>query len=115
LRFPESLEKSLSAIELTNLVDDPYAAFMVYYSAFMRVWVVGDLEGMLQHTTAALTVAEKLRDRYRLGIALWFHECVNLAEGDWKAARDFSERSLTAAGSPGVYPMQPGKVGVRGR
>jgi tetratricopeptide (TPR) repeat protein len=35
LRLLESLEKSLSAIELTDQVDDPYAAFLAHYSAFI--------------------------------------------------------------------------------
>jgi predicted ATPase len=77
LRYAESLAKSLCAIELTHLADDPYAAFMAYLSAFAYMWMMGDLKGMRQHAGAALTAAERLRDRYRLGTALWFNELVN--------------------------------------
>jgi DNA-binding CsgD family transcriptional regulator len=104
LRYAESLEKSLCAIELTHLVDDPFAAFMAYLSAFACMWMMGDLKGMRQHAGAALTAAERLRDRYRLGTALWFNELVNLLEGNWQAARDFNERHLAVAGSP-MFPL----------
>jgi ATP/maltotriose-dependent transcriptional regulator MalT len=104
LRYAESLEKSLCAIELTHLADDSYAAFMAYLSAFAYMWMMGDLKGMQQHAGAALTEAEKLRDRYRLGTAFWFNELVNLLEGNWQAAREFNERGLAVAGSP-MFPL----------
>jgi DNA-binding CsgD family transcriptional regulator len=104
LRFPESLEKSLSATELTNLVDDPYAAFLAHYSAFLCLWMMGDLGGMQQHAASTLTVADRLRDRYSMAAATWFLEWPILLEGNWNAARDYNERSLAAASSP-MFPL----------
>jgi tetratricopeptide (TPR) repeat protein len=94
LRLAECLEKSLCAIELSHLADAPYATFMAHLSAFAYMWTTGDLKGMQQHAEAALTAAERLRDRYTLGAALWLNELVNLLEGNWQAAQDFSERGL---------------------
>jgi DNA-binding CsgD family transcriptional regulator len=100
LRLAECLEKSLCAIELSHLADVPYATFMAHLSAFAYMWTMGDLKGMQQHAGAALTAAERLRDRYTLGAALWLNELVNLLEGNWQAAQDFSERGLAVTGSP---------------
>jgi DNA-binding CsgD family transcriptional regulator/tetratricopeptide (TPR) repeat protein len=100
LRLAESLEKSLCAIELSHLADTPYATFMAHLSAFAYMWTMGDLKGMRQHAGAALSAAERLRDRYTLGAALWLNELVNLLEGNWQAAQDFSERGLAVTSSP---------------
>ena len=42
-----------------------------------------------------LSLAERLRDRYWLASALWISEIAPRVTGDWKTARDISDRCLT--------------------
>jgi ATP/maltotriose-dependent transcriptional regulator MalT len=55
---------------------------------------MGDLERAQRYRLAMLALAERLRDRYWLVYALWGNEYLCQLKGDWRAARDFSDRAL---------------------
>ena len=52
-------------------------------------------------------VAERLRDRTWLIFALWSNETLSRLQGDWQAAREFSDRGLAVA------PWEPRLLGFR--
>jgi tetratricopeptide (TPR) repeat protein len=97
LRARGSLEKGLRAIELARHANDLQAAVVAHYwpSAFLRG--MGDLEGARKLAAAMLALAEKLGDRLWLASALWLNENVCFLAGDWKVAREHSDRALAAS------------------
>ena len=58
---------------------------------------MGDLEGMGLHVADMLAPAERLRDRYWLASALVTNRALAQLNGDWGAARDFSDRGMAVA------------------
>ena len=97
LRGPELLEKSIRAIELACRADDSRAEVWPRYLAAQGFWTMGDSEGMTLHSTAMLDRAEKLRDRGFLANALIMNAGAAHMIGDWRTAREFSDRLLEVA------------------
>ena len=64
---------------------------------------LGNLKEAKEHATASITAAERLGDRYRLVSALHAHVVVSPLEGDWRAAREFSNRALALALKDAVH------------
>jgi tetratricopeptide (TPR) repeat protein len=97
LRFHESLRKSLRALELARRVDDLRSEVTARNEASSALGCLGDPEGARQHAAESLALAERLRDRFWLSSA--FAELTNLSyyQGDWQAARDFSDRGLAVS------------------
>ena len=93
LRPKESLERSSSAIELTRDLEPSVAAVIAHYSAAVFMWFTGETHRIGRHAGAGLAVAEKLRDRSSLARAVWAHEFVPNATGDWDTARTYSDRA----------------------
>ena len=94
LRCRESLEKSLRAIQLARQASDPRSEVQARQRATLALTITGDLEGARLHATAGLAPAERLRDRFWLSTAYWSVQFVSRLQGDWYAARDFSDRGL---------------------
>ena len=112
------LEKSLRAIELASLVDDPYAEIQVRGVAAGCSLVVGDLEGARVHAAAMLSLAERLGQRQESARAFWWNAEVSRLAGDWQSAYEHSERGLEAAprdprllGTRAVLEGEMGKIG----
>jgi tetratricopeptide (TPR) repeat protein len=97
LRFQEGLESSLRAIEQARRADDPRTEVTARQWATNILSQTGDSEEARRHAAAYLAVAERLRDRTWLSTALFSNARVSLLEGDWKAARDFSDRGLVVS------------------
>jgi serine/threonine protein kinase/tetratricopeptide (TPR) repeat protein len=93
-RFLEGIEKTMRAIELSGHVDDPYANVLARYTAGLTYLALGDLARMGRQASAALSQAERLRDRFWLTMALRINEDVAHFTGDWQTAREFSDRGL---------------------
>ena len=49
---------------------------------------------MPRHASAMLPLAERLRDRYWLGVAYRNNVLVSWLRGDWQAARQFGDRGF---------------------
>ncbi len=99
-RYQESLEKGMRAIELAHHVDDPRAEALARYTTVLVQLALGDLARMRLQASALLTIAERLRDRFWLSMALRSNEDVAHLAGDWHTARAFSDRGLA------VSPME---------
>ena len=101
IRWQEAVEKGLQAIELSRRVDDPSAESTARYWTSVTLATKGEVEGARLHSTANQTLAERLRDRVSVAHAFWPSEIVSYLEGDWRAAREFSDKGLA------VLPMDP--------
>ena len=96
IRFQQSIGQSLKAIELAQEENDPVAEVDARFCAATVLGIMGNSERARVHTEAGLTIAEKFRDRPWLASTLWASEVVSRLRGDWKAAREFSDRGLAA-------------------
>ena len=56
--------------------------------------MLGDIAGARRHTEAQLVLAERLRNRNCLALALGGNGAVFRLAGDWRAARDYTDRGL---------------------
>ena len=95
--FNESLEKSLRGLELARRVDNPRAELGVQTWAFTDRLVTGDLQGAKPHLESMRDLAERLRDRYWLATAFFLSAQASFYEGDWEAARQFSNQGLAVS------------------
>ena len=93
----EGLKKCMRAIELVRYADDPIAEVNAHLYALFHRTITGLPEAANPHAAAALTVAEKLRDRNTLAHALWANELFCHSNGNWRAARDYSDRGLAVS------------------
>ena len=93
-RPQEALAKCLEALELASRVDDPRTELEAHYGAVTALTEMGGLEGMPRHASAMLPLAERLRDRYWLGVAYRNNVLVCWLRGDWRAAREFGDRGF---------------------
>ena len=96
LHYQDALEMSMSAIELGQSLDDPYAEGHghLWVATILTGW--GEPDGARRHAEALLSLAEKVRDRYWLAFAFFLSQLPAQAVGDWKVARDLSDRGLSA-------------------
>ncbi len=93
-RFQESIEKARRAIELSSLVNEPYAELEAHRTTARCLNAVADLGGARQHTEALLPLAERLRDRYWLISAYQLNSIQYSLVGEWQPAREFIARGL---------------------
>jgi len=102
LRYQECLIGNLKAIEMARLVDDPQAQVSAHYEASLALMYVGELLQAREHVKATVELAERLRTCWWLYSAYGVQALLSALEGDWQAARGFTDRSLSAAyGSTG--------------
>ena len=95
LRYQESLENSLRAIELGRTLSQlPGGEFNADWYAERALIPLGNVEGAWAHAASYLANAERYRDRFHLARALDAHGVLALLEGKWEAARHFSDRGL---------------------
>jgi DNA-binding CsgD family transcriptional regulator/tetratricopeptide (TPR) repeat protein len=107
LRYRECLEKCLKVIELARTADEPYAEFAAHRYAWNALGWMGDLDGLRRHAVAQLALAERLRERSLLGLAFLSNANTCRLEGNWQAARAFSDRALA------VGPREPRPLSTR--
>ena len=96
LRFPQSLGQGLQTIANAQEEGDLAAEVDARFCAAATLASIGNQERAQSHAVEGLAVAEKLRDRFWIASTLWANEIVSRLGGDWKAAREFSDRGLTA-------------------
>ena len=76
-------------------LDYPRAEVSVQDRAAGGRLLTGDLLGAKRHLEAMRNLAERLRDRFWLSTAYFLSTQTSIYEGDWEAARWFSDQSLT--------------------
>jgi tetratricopeptide (TPR) repeat protein len=96
--YPESLEKSLRGLEVARRVDNPGAETRLQICAASMRMVTGDLQGAKPNLESLPDLAERLRDRNSLASAFFVSAWASIYEGEWEAARRFSDQGL--AGFP---------------
>ena len=97
--FQDSLAKSHRALELVENIDEPESEAIARYSQFLAYLALGNLEGMNFQAPTLLALAERLRDRFWLTLALRSYEdCAHLA-GEWSTAQSYSDRGLVLSPS----------------
>jgi DNA-binding CsgD family transcriptional regulator/tetratricopeptide (TPR) repeat protein len=97
LHLGEAVEKAKQALELAHSLDEPRAALFAHEVAARALVRMGEAATALQHASADLELAEKLRDRDRLVLALWLNATVYRQLGDWQRARSLIDRGLGSA------------------
>jgi len=111
----EGWDKSVRAVELASLANDPFAEILARGVATGCSIVIGDLEGARDHATAMLVLEERLRGRRQSARALWWNAEVSRLVGDWRTAFEYTERGLeVSAGNPrllGTRAVLHGEVG----
>ena len=97
LDWPQALENSRAAVDLAKRADNIRAEVYGRFFAALSRYCVGDLEGARPHASAILASAERLRDRFWLANAFLCHELLSRLHGDWRVARDYSDRGLSVS------------------
>jgi DNA-binding SARP family transcriptional activator len=107
LRWHECITKSTLALELAQAADDQQTEM------YARAWLArtGAIEGNLTqakaHATVCLDLADRLRERYWLATARVNSFWLAYLEGDWTAARQFSDAGLQ------IQPRDVRNLGLR--
>ena len=101
LHYQETLEMCMRAIELGQSLDDYHAEGNGHCFAALILIATGEHDRASRHAEAFLSVAEKLRDRFWLGVAIYVSQFAAQADGDWKVAGDLSDRGLSAGSNLG--------------
>ena len=99
LEWQATVDKGLDVIEGTQRVDAEQAELSARQWATIALLGMGRVMEAEPHSLAMLSTAERLRDRYQLATALWFREMIAMSQGDWQAARSYSERGLSVSPS----------------
>src|ERR671914_811213 len=100
LHWLEALRKDRQAAQLARQIDEPLVtAFVRHFWAVLASLALGDLPGAIQKAPAGLAVAEQVRDCNWLSSMLWTNEFASELQGDWTAARHYSDRGLAVAPS----------------
>ena len=97
----DCLEKDLRAIELAEQVDQPDAEQHARFELANVFYDLGNPDEAAAHAAALLTSAEGRGTRFRLAQALAINTALCSIKGDWRAARDYSDRGLA------VSPQEP--------
>ncbi|MCH8988136.1 MAG: AAA family ATPase [Chloroflexi bacterium] len=99
LNWQETVAKGLRVIELARRSADQLSEVTARCWVAIALLSMGESKRAQPHLSAILSTAESLRDRYWLSTGLWFNERASFYQGDWQAAKDFSERGLSVSPS----------------
>lgn len=107
LRPYACIDKSQRVLELGQQIDDPSVQTLDYYGSAYALCEIGNIAEARQHAAACLEAGEKFHDRFWLPGALLRNVIVCMLEGDWTAAREYSDRALAIAN------LDPRNLGTR--
>ena len=94
LQREEGLEHSLRAIDLAQQANDIHAEVEARISAFGFHYDLGEPQESHRHVSAALAVAERLRELFWLGASPWRSQTPAVTLGDWATARELGIRGM---------------------
>ena len=97
LRPHACIDRSKRAMELSQQIDDPSVQVLAHYGSVYALCEIGNIGEARQHAGACLEAGAKFQDRFWLPGALLRNVIVCMLEGDWPAAREFSDRALAIA------------------
>lgn len=99
LEWQATVEKGRHIIEMGQRADAQLAELSARQWSAVALLGLGRVDEAESLALALLSNAEKLRDHYRLATSLWFREMIAMSQGDWEAARGYSERGLSVSAS----------------
>ena len=94
LAIAEREKKTDRAIELAIRLQDLRTEVTARYEAVAALMFSGDLEGSIKQAKAMLHASERLHDRQLLNVALNIIGTGFRRKGDWREAREYSQRGL---------------------
>ena len=96
LRRHDALEKALRALGLARDADDPLGELTARFFAVLSLRETGNPEEAERHALVLLDIAERLKGRTNVALALHGNESINSFQGNWNAARSYSDRGLVS-------------------
>jgi DNA-binding CsgD family transcriptional regulator/tetratricopeptide (TPR) repeat protein len=90
----QSLERSLEALKISKRIPDLLRITVAHHQAQEALIAAGRFNRGHRHAANGLAAAEQLQDRYWLMLAYAANQRYRIARGDWRGARDFSDRGL---------------------
>ena len=108
LRWQESADNGLRAIELATFGENPFADQISRFYTALSALAMGDLEAARPHVLVMRDLAER-RSTTRLHASnhLMVATTMSCLEGDWKSGREHSDRGLE------MSPLHPQLLGTR--
>ena len=97
----ESLENSLRTIELDRQARQGQLFHLGHWWATVALIGLGDLGAARPHAVAHLAITENRGDRFSTAQGFHANAVVAQLQGNWEAARDFSDRGLAIAQQDG--------------
>jgi DNA-binding CsgD family transcriptional regulator/tetratricopeptide (TPR) repeat protein len=97
LRLGEGLGKGHQAVDRARSLNNSLDAWYAHLDFARVLLTTHGAEAAQPHASAALELAEKLRGRNQLVVTLYVNTALYHALGDWRTARNFSERGLALA------------------
>ena len=94
LRLHACIEKNLRAVALAEFLDQPFVEMHAYSESALAFYSLGELDKATRHANAALTVARRSRNRWYTALVLSVQQALSCLQGDWEAARKFSDQGL---------------------
>jgi DNA-binding CsgD family transcriptional regulator/tetratricopeptide (TPR) repeat protein len=98
-QWSETLRKNRQATQLARRIGEPLAEVWARYWAAHSSHVLGDLSSATHQAKVGLAIAEQLRDCNCLSVMLLSNALVSELQGNWAAARHYSDRGLAVAPS----------------
>ncbi len=95
LRWQESADNGMRAIELATFGENPFADLISRYWTAVSPLAMGDLEAARPHVLVMRDLADR-RSTTRLLASnhLYVATTMSCLEGDWNAGREYSDRGL---------------------
>ncbi|MCI0800329.1 MAG: AAA family ATPase, partial [Chloroflexi bacterium] len=103
LRRHDALEKALRALGLARDADDPLGELTARFFAVLSLRETGNPEEAERHALVLLDIAERLKGRTNVALALHGNESINSFQGNWNAARSYSDRGLVSGSFTPVF------------
>jgi tetratricopeptide (TPR) repeat protein len=97
LRWQNVISRSMQAIDLAGRHNDLHAEAWPHFLTASAYWFLGCLPEAQRHSEAMLRLSERLRNRGFLAHALFMNSSLAQSVGDWKVARELSQRGLEVA------------------
>jgi ATP/maltotriose-dependent transcriptional regulator MalT len=107
--YQEAVSQCEQAFALARRLDDPRSELVArdYWHICRQALGEGLSEAARQNVAAMLRQAERLRDHFSLGDALWASTTISYQEGNWQAARQHHNRALAVLpGDPRVLALR---------
>jgi len=103
LRRHNALEKALRALGLARDADDPMGELTARFFAVLALRETGNPQEAERHASALLHVAERVKDRTRTALALHGNDSIHSYQGNWAAARSYSDMGLVCGSLTPVF------------